>query len=117
MMILLYIIGAIFILGIMIWSGFLTELLSLLGICLFGCLVGAAIGAILPNGTAEGGLTWGVWIGYGIYVLACISRIVNPEIMMDIYSDGSSKETFNSKYPGIMGLVISVVALIISLCK
>jgi hypothetical protein len=62
MMILLYIIGAIIIIGIMIKTGFLTELLGLIGLCLIGCLIGAAIGAILSSGTVEGGVEWGVCI-------------------------------------------------------
>lgn len=114
MMIVLYIIGGIILFSILLWSGFLKELFALIGMTLFGGLIGAIIGAILTSGTAEKGLQYGVWIAFGVYVLACIVRIVNPEKVTYIYNDGST-ENFNSRYPGIMGLIVSIIAVIFCL--
>jgi hypothetical protein len=51
-----------------------------------------------------------------VCVLSCFARIVNPEIGVYIYSD-VSREDFNTRYSGIIGLVIAVVAFILNLCK
>jgi ABC-type phosphate/phosphonate transport system permease subunit len=115
MMIVLYIIGGIILFSLMVWSGFLKELLTLISVTLIGGLIGAIIGAILTSGTAEKGSQYGVWFAFGLYVLTCIVRIVDPEKVTYIYTDGST-ENFNSRYPGVMGLIISILAVITYLC-
>ena len=79
----LYIIGGFFVLSLLWAIGIIPEFIAMIVMSLiFGC-----IGGIFFNW--DSGFTIGFFVGLGVYGLYCIVRIINPEIYIDIYADGS----------------------------
>ena len=101
----LYIIGGFFVLSLLWAIGIIPEFIAMIVMSLiFGC-----IGGIFFNW--DSGFTIGFFVGLGVYGLYCIVRIINPEIYIDIYDDGSSKY-HSERGKGIVGLLVLIGSVI-----
>lgn len=101
----LYIIGGIFLLGILNEMGVFVQFFAFLLIV----LVCGGIGYLIFSDT---GATVGVIIGSLLYLLMCIGKIVHPDekTVIEGYSDGSIiKKRLSDRGEGIAGIVMLVL--------
>ena len=106
----LYIIGGIFLIGFLWGIGLIPEFLTLIGFNLFVGLVSGVIAWIFDWGF-EAGFHVGIYIGVVLYALYCIGRIINPDITIEVYTDGSHK-VLSERWNGVIGLVVLVGAIL-----
>lgn len=111
----LYIIGGFILICILWHIGIIPEFLTMIGICLVACGAGALISWIAADNGSIGAKI-GIFAGAGLYLIYCISRIIDPEIEITYYENGSS-DTVSSRTSGIIGLIVMVIALIFSFVK
>lgn len=102
-----YIIGGLFLLGILIGTGILAQFftfLIILAICAFG---GYLIGG-------DTGCNIGVIVGAVLYLAMCIAKIVNPELKITMFEDGSYIDhKLEDRAEGIAGLVMIAIVIIL----
>lgn len=109
----LYIIGGLILIGILWRIGLIPEFLVMIGACLFAGLISGVVAAIFGWGF-EAGYHVGVYIGAALYALYCIGRIIDPEITIEVFTDGSN-EVFSSRWNGIIGLIVLVGSILVSI--
>lgn len=107
------ILGGLLLLGILKAIGAIQEIFTLIILNLLSGGV-AALASWIFNWNTGLAFTVGIWIGAGIYGLYCVLRIINPEISITYYSDGSSVES-NERLNGIVGIIVLIIATIIAL--
>jgi len=109
----LYIIGGIILIGFLWGIGLIPEFLTLIGLNLFAGLIIGLVAWIFDWGF-ESGFVVGIYVGVVLYAIYCISRIINPEITIEVYSDGSQK-VLSERWKGIIGLVVLVGAILLAI--
>lgn len=62
----------------------------------------------------EAGFHVGIYIGVALYALYCIGRIINPEITIEFYTDGSNK-VLSERWNGIIGLIVLIGACLLAI--
>lgn len=115
----LYILGGIFVLGILVESGIISEFFIMLLTILICCGIGAFICYLIVD-TANPGATIGLWAGAVIYFLFCLLRIVSPNETTTYTGDAEtgdifSKHTTSSRGGGIEGIVMLIIAICVFL--
>lgn len=111
----LYILGGIFLLGLLAETGIMTEFFTMIMFILMSMGLGALICWLIVD-VGSPGYQIGGWIGFGVYLLYCISRIVAPDESIIFYEDGSSKK-LSTQGGGIAGIVMLVLLFLIWLCN
>lgn len=115
MEIILWIVGGLVVLGFLQAIGAIQEIITfIIAILLVGGI--AALISWAFDWDAGAGFGVGVWVGTGLYGLLCIARIVNPEIEITYYSDGSSEKS-SERTKGIVGIIVLIIALFVALFK
>lgn len=109
----LYIIGGFIAIAFLWGIGLIPEFLGMIGIMLFAGLISGIIAAIFSWGF-EPGFKVGLYIGLALYTLYCIGRIINPEITIEVYTDGSNK-VISERGSGIVGLIVVIVSILVSI--
>lgn len=111
----LYIIGGFIIFSILLHSGIIPEFIGMIVISLvFGC-IGGFISWLLNFGW-DAGFGVGIIVGLVIYGVYCILRIINPEIRIDFYEDGT-KEYHSERGKGIVGLLVLVGSILFAIFR
>lgn len=111
----LYIIGGFIILSILWHSGTIPEFIGMIVMCLMvGCL-GGFISWLLDFGW-NAGFGIGIIVGLVFYGIYCIVRILNPEIRIDFYEDGT-KEYHSERGKGIIGLLVLISSILYAVLK
>lgn len=111
----LYIIGGFIILSILWHSGIIPEFIGMIVMCLmFGC-PGGFISWLLDFGW-DAGFGIGIIVGLVFYGIYCIARILNPEIRIDFYEDGT-KEYHSERGKGIIGLLVLIGSILYAVLK
>lgn len=111
----LYIIGGCLAISFLSAIGLIPEYFSMLVTAIFIGLVSGVVAWIFNWGFGSG-FQVGMYIGVAIYALYCISRIINPEITIEFYSDGSQK-VLSERWNGIIGLVVAVASILCTILK
>lgn len=103
----LYIVGGLFLIGVLSAFGVFQEILTLVFITVF-------FGAICHWIFNAWGI--GLLVGSGLYVLSCIGRIFSDTEILRFNDDGDiiSREK-KDRLSGIVGIIVFVILLIISL--
>lgn len=102
-----YIIGGLFLLGILIESGILAQFFTMLII-----LAVLGFGGYLLGG--ETGCQIGLIAGVVLYVAMCIAKIVNPDLKITMFEDGSIIDhKIEDRAEGIAGLVMLAIVVIL----
>lgn len=107
---LFYIFGGLFLFYFLKSLGFIAEFFGMIGIVIIVSLISGAV-AWMFNWGFDVGAPVGVVIGFVMYAIYCIKRIVNPEITLKVYEDGSYAET-SERGRGIVGLIMLVVGVL-----
>ena len=106
----LYIIGGFIILSILWHSGIIPEFIGMIVMSLmFGC-IGGLISWLLDFGW-DAGFEIGGIVGLVLYGIYCILRIINPEIRIYFYEDGT-KEYHSERGKGVIGLLVLVGSIL-----
>ena len=111
----LYLIGG-FILLCILWAiGIIPEFFMMIGMCLlFGC-IGGFFSWLSDHGWGAG-FNVGMIGGLVIYGICCSTRIVNPEIRVDFFDDGTT-EWHSERANGIVGLLVLIGTIIFVILK
>lgn len=107
---LLYIIGGLLLVGFLWGIGLIPEFLGMIGMSLFVGFMSGVVAWIFDWGFEEG-FQVGIYIGVALYILYCLARIVDPEITIEFYTDGSRK-VFSERWNGIIGLVVVAASVL-----
>ena len=100
----LYIIGGFLLIALLWGIGLIPEFLGMILTTLVVGLISGIVAWIFDWGF-DAGFQVGIYIGVAVYTLFCIARIINPEITIEVYNDGSSK-VLSERWNGIIGLVV-----------
>lgn len=109
----LYIIGGIILISILWGIGLIPEILCMIGMSLFVGIISGVVAWIFDWGF-EAGFHVGIYIGVALYALYCIGRIINPEITIEFYTDGSNK-VLSERWNGIIGLIVLIGACLLAI--
>lgn len=102
----LYIIGGCLLIAFLSGIGLIPEYFSMIVTAILIGLISGVVAWIF-NWEFGTGFKVGMYIGVAIYALYSIMRIINPEIAIEFYSDGSQK-VLSDRWNGIIGLVVAV---------
>lgn len=104
---LFYIIGGIVAFAILVETGILAQFftfLIILAVCGFG---GYLIGG-------DTGCNIGIIVGAVLYLIMCISKIVNPDLKITMFEDGTMIDhKLEDRAEGIAGLVMLAIVIIL----
>ena len=109
----LYIIGGFLTITFLWGIGLIPEFLGMIGTTLFAGLISGIVAWIF-DWEFGAGFQVGIYIGVTLYALYCIGRIINPEITIEVYTDGSQK-VLSERWNGIIGLVVVAGSLLWSI--
>ena len=109
----LYIIGGLLLIWLLCGIGLIPEFLGMIGTTLFAGLISGIVAWIFDL-RFEAGFFVGIYIGVALYTLYCIGRIINPEITIVGYSDGSQK-VISERWNGIIGLIVVIGSVLYSI--
>ncbi len=109
----IYIIGGLLLIGFLWGIGLIPEFLGMIGTVLFAGLISGIVAWIFDWGF-EAGFHVGIYIGIAIYTLYCIGRIINPDITIEVYTDGSNK-VLSERWNGIIGLTVVIGSILLSI--
>lgn len=111
----LYLIGGFILLSLLWHIGIIPEFIGMIGMSLmFGCL-GGFVSWLLDFGW-DAGFGIGIIVGLVLYGIYCITRIINPEIRIEFYTDGTS-EYHSERGKGIIGLLVLIGSILYSILK
>lgn len=109
----LYIVGGIFLLGVLAETGILSEFFTMFIMVMLGSGIGAFICWMIAD-KASPGDSIGLYISFGLYLIFCILRIIAPNESTLVYEDGTTKR-LSDRGEGIAGIVMLVIFFIISI--
>ncbi len=102
----LYIIGGIMLLAILNEIGLIPEFIGMVALALVSGMISGLV-ALIFGGRFDSWFNIGILIGLAIFALYCVLRIVNPDTIIEMYSDGTHK-VLSERWNGIIGLVVLI---------
>ena len=103
----LYIIGGLFLVGILSAIGFFTELLTMIFMALIAAVISSGVSSLFGWGIS-GGFGVGVIIGLVLYGVYCVMRMCSDDYTITIFSDGSQEKEYES-FKGIIGIIVMII--------
>lgn len=103
----LYIIGGIFLIGILSAIGFFTELFTMIFMALIAGVISGGVSALF-RWEFSGGFGIGVIIGLVLYGIYCIMRLCSEDYTITVFTDGREEKEYES-FKGIVGLIVMIV--------
>ncbi len=109
----LYIIVELLLIGFLWGIGLIPEFLGMIGFSLFAGLTSGIVAWIFEWGF-DAGFQVGIYIGVAIYALYCIGRIINPDVTIEVYTDGSN-QVLSERWNGVIGHIVVIGSILWSI--